>query len=68
MYLEIWMQIVLAISFGACAVISYNRGRKEGLVTGGLEALEILRTANIISINDNGVITPCAQKKIRTKK
>lgn len=57
------MQIIVAITFGICAIVSYSAGKREGSIKGGLDAIEILRLANIISINEKGEISPAIHKR-----
>ena len=60
------MQIVIAFTFGICALTSYRMGKREGSIQGGLDAIEILRIANVINVNEKGEITPCIPQKTRS--
>lgn len=58
MYLETWMIVVLALTFGACAMISRWFGFAAGVQDGMVSTLEFLEIEKIISITEDGEVLP----------
>lgn len=58
MYLEVWMQLAIVLTFGCCALFSYRVGESRGRLGGGIDTLDLLRKENIITIDEKGIIRP----------
>lgn len=56
MYLEPWMIIALIVSFGACAILNYRSGRRNGIFIGIEGAFEYLQKHKIIEILKDGTL------------
>ena len=56
MFLEYWMIGTLVACFGACALISYETGRKVGVYRGIEGTFEYLTEKKIIQVIEDGTI------------
>lgn len=54
MFLETWMMVVLAFTYGACAWIS----TKSGFKNGSIATLLALEEDRIICVHDDGSVSP----------
>jgi hypothetical protein len=63
--LTLWMQIVLILMFGVCAVYNYRAGTKHGIHHGVNTALDFLAKLKMIKMYPNGSVRGLATKIVR---